>query len=57
MFDICFVYETVCTDMSCNLRGKIKQSWMTQTLEKQTSYILRVTDSLVLVYVNIVFIW
>jgi len=30
---------------------------MTQTLEKQTSYILRVTDSLVLVYVNIVFIW
>jgi len=30
---------------------------MTQTLEKQTSDILRVTDSLVLVYVNIVFIW
>ena len=30
MFNILYVYyETVCTYMSCNLRRKLKESWMT----------------------------
>ena len=28
-------YETVCIDVSCNLQGKIKESWMTKKKEKK----------------------
>ena len=34
-------YETVCTDMSCNLRGKIKQSSMKKKKKKVTELVVR----------------